>query len=124
MPWLSSAAVICPVRAGSRPEAIVEYDGWDIIRNSRNATTSAPTVLAPSAIRWRVFMARNAVMAQLDLGVEDVVYGLDDLGADLGGELHRQPRALDGEHRLGRVRRGPGRKLLGGLSSALLLLGE
>src|SRR5689334_15785805 len=106
MPALSSAAVICPVRAGSSPDAIVEYDGLFIIPNRRNVTTRAPIVLAPSAMRCRVFMARKAFMAQLDLGVEDVVDRVDDLGADLGGELHRQPRALDGENRLRRIGRG------------------
>ena len=32
----------------------------------------------------------------LDLGVEDVLEGLGGLVADLGGELHRELRALDG----------------------------
>ena len=63
-------------------------------------------------------------MDQLHLGVEDVVDGLDELGADLGGELHRQPRALDREHGLRRIRRRARGELLGGLGRVALLGGE
>src|SRR5919108_4019095 len=67
----------------------------------------------------------------LDLRVEDVLEGLDALRADLGGELHRQARALD-RHDGGRgVRRLAGRELLRGGRGVLLhrveladLLGE
>ena len=45
----------------------------------------------------------EAVELGLDLGLEDGLGGLDGLGADLAGHLHRELRALDGHDDRGRV---------------------
>src|SRR3954465_2927864 len=64
----------------------------------------APTVSFARGVEF-LTKARIASMAQLDLGVEDVGVGLDGLGADLRGELHREARALDRHHDRARVAR-------------------
>src|SRR5436309_383653 len=46
---------------------------------------------------------RAWAMSQLDLGVPDVLVGLDGLVADLRSELHRELGALDLHHDLRRV---------------------
>src|SRR5919199_4840204 len=82
-------------------------------------STSRPTAeAAMTALPLGVVLARRvrkgmgngwSQVRGLDLRVEDVLEGLDALGADLGGELHRQAGALDrhdGRRRVGRLAGG------------------
>ena len=49
MPWASSASVILPVSAGSRPEAICAYDGAVAILSMMNAIARMATAETPSS---------------------------------------------------------------------------
>src|SRR5690242_1952451 len=86
-----------------------------------SAATIASAEAARTAFPFGVVLAsrvlkgmgeRSGSGGYLDLRVEDVLHGLDALGADLRGELHRELRALDRHHGLRRVRRLAGRELL------------
>src|SRR5947199_5531157 len=104
-PLVSSADVILPVCAGSTPASTVVYAGAEAIFIMMMPSRTTP-ITEPAAIsrpfgvmfwrRVRTWAIRYAGSEGLDLGVEHVVVGLDGLGADLGGELHRELRALDG----------------------------
>src|SRR3954468_21641012 len=103
-------------------------------------STSTPTTdAAMTALPLGVVLARSVrkgmgnrgQLRGLDLRVEDVLEGLDALGANLAGELHREARALDRHDGRRGVRRLAGRELLRGGGGVLLhrveladLLGE
>src|SRR3954465_15691935 len=79
---------------------------------SRNAMSATPITDTPSSALPRLLidcrrLRMDQFLGSLDLGVEDVVDGLDGLGADLRGQLHGQPGLLDGHDDRGRVGRGP-----------------
>src|SRR5919108_5159480 len=84
--------------------------------------TSRPTAeAAMTALPLGVVLARRvrkgmgngwSQMRGLDLRVEDVLEGLDALGADLGSELHREAGTLDRHDR---------RRRVGGLAGGELL---
>src|SRR3954447_8406786 len=77
----------------------------------KNSTATMASAETPSTIFDRVgsFMMVSAKLGIYgsDLGVEDVLGGLDDLVADLRGELHRELRALDGHDDRRRILGGP-----------------
>src|SRR4051812_20413226 len=85
-------------------------------------STSSPTAeAAMTVLPLGVVLARRvrkgmgngwSQLRGLDLRVEDVLEGLDALGADLRGELHREAGALDRHDRGRRVGRLAGRELL------------
>src|SRR5215218_5377806 len=92
----------------------------------KNSTATMPSAATASAIFERVGSLRMvSAMVGIygsDLCVEDVLGGLDELVANLRGELHREARSLDGHHDRRRVLRRAGRERLragGGLGLAL-----
>src|SRR3954451_7535506 len=60
------------------------------------ATSRTPTAAAAIPILPLVLVFWMRVPIYLDLCVEDVLFGLDGLRADLRGQLHRESCALDG----------------------------
>src|ERR1700712_3580064 len=75
------------------------------------AMTTLPFMVV-LARRERKGMENRGQVGGLDRRTEDFLQGFDALGADLGGELHRQLGALDRHHGGRRIRRLPGRQLL------------
>src|SRR3954454_16613471 len=67
---------------------------------------------------------KGGIQEGSDLGVEEVLGGLDGLGADLRGELHGELGALDGHDDGGRVGRLAGGQGARGRSSLLLVVGH
>src|SRR5689334_7069821 len=112
MPCESSAAVILPVCAGSRPLESSVYDGAvaslsmkkRIAMIATEETARLALVRAGSASRFLT----NEGMAQLHLGLEERLGRFDGLVTDLARELHRQLGALNGHHDRGRVGRRAG----------------
>src|SRR4051794_20104609 len=95
-------------------------------KTSATSASAAPAMtMRPRGVRL-ASSAREAVGIQRlrsDLRVEDVLDGLDGLCADLAGELHAQPRLLDGHDDLRRVgggARGERLRALGGSGLELL----
>src|SRR3954468_23912893 len=84
----------------------------------RNASSTTATIEPPAIRRPLGVMfwtrVRSWVIGQLDLGVEDVLVGLDGLVADLRRELHRELRALDLHDDLGGIAGRAARERLGG----------
>src|SRR3954454_19765481 len=103
-------------------------------RTSTPTTDAAMTALPLGVVLARSVrkgMGNRGQLRGLDLRVEDVLEGLDALGANLAGELHREARALDRHDGRRGVRRLAGRELLRGGRGVLLhrveladLLGE
>src|SRR6476469_4769450 len=118
MPCASSAAVTLPVSDGARPAASVVYDGAEASRSMKNMTATMPSAETPIAILERVGSLRkdwaSVGMAgyRSDLRMEEIRGRLDDLVADLRGELHGELRALD--------RHDDGRRVLGRAGGELL----
>src|SRR3954463_7152522 len=85
-----------------------------IIRNARTSTAriDPPAIRRPFGVMFWT-RVRSGAMGQIDLGVEDVLVGLDGLVAYLRGELHRELRALDLHHVLGGVAGRAGGERLG-----------
>src|SRR3954453_580383 len=130
MPAWSRAAVALPVWDGSMPVATGEYDGALATFSSRKATprtATAETAAMPllRAGRRRKLWTKDG-MSQwaLDLCVEDVLGGLDRLGADLARHLHGQLGALDGHDDRGRVAGLAGGELVGGGGRLVLGRGQ
>src|SRR3954470_4883268 len=67
---------------------------------------------------------KGGIQAGSDLSVEEVLGGLDGLGADLRGELHRELGALDGHDDGGGVGRLAGGQGARGRSGLLLVVGH
>src|SRR3954447_14417759 len=129
MPCASSAAVTLPVCAGSRPVESSWYEGAPAILRSRNAMPSTATVETARiplvrAGRARIDWMKEGIGSQLDLGVEDVLGGLDGLRADLRGQLHGELGALDGHDDRCRVGGLARRELLRRGGGAVLALGQ
>src|ERR1044071_2438565 len=128
MPCSSSADVTLPVCAGSRPDDRIVYDGAVAIFSIRKALAriaTADTAMMPleRAGRARKVSTKGG-MSQLDLGVEDVLGGLDGLRTDLRGQLHRELRPLDRHDDGGRVGRLAGGERLRGAGRLGLGVGE
>src|ERR1044072_1237814 len=118
MPCSSSAEVTLPICAGSRPDDRIVYDGAVAIFSIRKAMAriaTADTAMMPLERAGRARkVSTNGGMSQLDLGVEDVLGGLDGLRTDLRSELHGELRPLDRHHDGGRIGRLAGGERLGG----------
>src|SRR5581483_7085246 len=78
------------------------------------ATSTTPIAAAAMPILPLVLVFWMRVPIYLDLCVEDVLFGLDGLRADLRGELHREASALDGHDDGAWVGGGAGGELLRG----------
>src|SRR4051812_40437963 len=92
-------------------------------RTSTPTTDAAMTALPLGVVLARSVrkgMGNRGQLRGLDLRVEDVLEGLDALGANLAGELHREARALDRHDGRRGVRRLAGRELLRGGRGVLL----
>src|SRR5689334_21223507 len=130
MPCASRAAVTLPVSEGARPAASVVYEGADASRSMKNITATMPSADRPTAIFERVGSLRKDWASvgmdgyRSDLRVEEVGGRLDDLVADLRGELHGELRPLDRHHHGGRVLGGAGGELLSAGGCVLLGGGE
>src|SRR3954452_23237505 len=107
MPCSSSAPVTLPVWAGSRPDERIVYEGAVAILSIRKemariATGETAMMPLERAGRARRVSTKGG-MCQLDLGVEDVLGGLDGLRTDVRGQLHRELRPLDRHDDGGRI---------------------
>src|SRR3954452_12958917 len=84
-------------------------------RTSTPTTDAAMTALPLGVVLARSVrkgMGNRGQLRGLDLRVEDVLEGLDALGANLAGELHREARALDRHDGRRGIRRPAGGQVL------------
>src|SRR5919197_5345946 len=88
------------------------------------ATSRTPIAATPMPILPLVLVFCRRVPIYLDLGVEDVLFGLDGLGADLRGELQLQARPLHLHDHRRRVRGRAGRERLRGVGGLRLAVGQ
>src|SRR5215207_5056029 len=128
MPCSSSAAVTLPVSAGSSDATSMVCDGAEASRSMKKSTKTTASAPTPSTTFERVGICMmvwaNVGIWASDLGVEDVLGGFDQLGADLRRELHRELRTLDRHHDGGRILGGAGGEGLGSRGGLGLRLAE
>src|SRR5215217_3011853 len=128
MPCSSSADVTLPVSAGSSDATSIVYDGAEASRSMKKRTNTTASAPMPSTSLERVGICMmvwaNVGIWASDLGVEDVLGGFDQLGADLRRELHRELRTLDGHDDGGRILGRAGGERAGALGRFGLRLAE
>src|ERR1044071_2196540 len=124
MPCSSSAAVILPVCAGSRPLESSVYDGAVASLSMKKriamiATAETARIALVRGGRTRRVLTNDGI-AQLHLGLEERLGRFHGLVPDLARELHRQLGALNGHHHRGRVARLAGGQVGGRLRGLVL----